>query len=75
MIDIKVGDYVKLWDYVFYVNKDLSKSDLDFLEFEVILVYINDPDDAFFVGKVCNIIYDNENLPEIVTPIFVKNEK
>jgi hypothetical protein len=72
---MKVGDYVKVGDSVFYLNEDISKDESDFLEFKAIVIYTEENHLDFFVGKVCRLFRFRDDPIESVIPIFVKDEK
>jgi hypothetical protein len=72
---MKVGDYVKVGDSVLYLNEDISKDDLNFLEFKAIVIYTEENHLDFFVGKVCRLFQPKNDPIEPVIPIFVKDEK
>ena len=75
---MKVGDYLKHGNCVFYLTEDLTKDDTSFFEFKVLVVYttIPQPNKYYYVGstKMKLIIPKNDPI-EPVTPIFVKDEK
>ena len=71
---MKVGDYVKHGNCIFYLTEDLTVSDVNYLEFKALLVYttILQPNKHCYVGNAKMKLMSPKNDPlELVVPIFI----
>ena len=71
---MKVGDYVKHGNCIFYLTEDVTLNDANYFEFKALLVYttILQPDEHFYVGNTkMKLMSPKDNPLELVVPIFI----
>jgi len=71
---MKVGDYVKHGDCVFYLTEDVTLDQADYFEFKALLVYttIIQPNEHCYVGNTkMKLMSPKDNPSELVVPIFI----